>query len=401
MEPNYTPTPPTYQRKRRSDKYLEQDASALAAASAPAEAAPAAQRQPLRAVVTEDEAAARAAYREPIRVARPSSVQINAQPELGRREHQQRPAADQRKPIIVAGAEQPVRVPQPQRTAHPGTYAHQPTASQLPQAQPVQSVQPPMRRTVQPQQARQSAGYVPAADPTGIVRSASHDHMLQSGQPGSMALPVQAPVPRWILGAIMLVILLGLGCFTGRMLMDSYLYQQETAREEAFQKVVDAHPIQYLDLIQRYSMEYNLQPAFVASIILNESSYNTHAESSVGARGLMQLMPDTAQWIAHKLGLDSSYNAEQLWTAETNIRFGCWYLNYLSKQFSGDAVTVASAYHTGQGEVSGWLNNRTYAPDGRALSLTGMPDGPTKVYAGRVTRDYAIYDALYFKTFND
>ena len=114
----------------------------------------------------------------------------------------------------------------------------------------------------------------------------------------------------------------------------------------------------------------------------------------------MQLMPDTAEWIAHKLGMDSDWDVDKLWDPETNIRFGCWYFSYLNGLFSGDPVTVASAYHTGQGQVSSWLENSTYAPDGKALSLEAMPDGPTKTYAGRVTRDYGIYDKLYFHAFN-
>lgn len=81
--------------------------------------------------------------------------------------------------------------------------------------------------------------------------------------------------------------------------------------------------------------------------------------------------------------------------------YGCWYLSYLSRLFDGDPVTVTSAYHTGQGEVSSWLRNKEYAPDGKALSLTGMPDGPTKTYAGKVTKDYGIYDAIYFHAFNE
>lgn len=61
---------------------------------------------------------------------------------------------------------------------------------------------------------------------------------------------------------------------------------------------------------------------------------------------------------------------------------------------------MTSAYHTGQGQVSGWLLNENYSADGRTLSLDTMPDGPTKTYAGRVIRDYGIYDRLYFHAFN-
>lgn len=235
--------------------------------------------------------------------------------------------------------------------------------------------------------------------PTMARRGAYRDHMLQSP-------PVQAAPPRraeeksfpaWLTVSLVAALLICLGFFAGQALMDAYLVQRVNAREKARVAVLEAHPMQYRDLIERYCAQYNLQPAFVSAIILNESSYNTLAESRVGARGLMQLMPDTAQWIAHKLGLDETYHVDQLYEAETNIRFGCWYLSYLSRQFAGDPVTVAGAYHAGQGEITGWLGDGGRAG---ALTLDAMPDGPTKVYAGRVTRDYAIYDALYFGAFN-
>ena len=93
-----------------------------------------------------------------------------------------------------------------------------------------------------------------------------------------------------------------------------------------------------------------LAPAYVAAIIRNESSFQPRAESAVGARGLMQLMPDTAEWIAHKLGVEG-YAFERMYDPASNIRFGCWYLNYLSKMFLGNPVCVTAAYHAGQGQV--------------------------------------------------
>ena len=229
--------------------------------------------------------------------------------------------------------------------------------------------------------------------------------MLQSAPPTQAVLKKQARedyrLPRWMTGVTVALILLVLAGVAGCFAAQAWLTQRQQARESAYAQIVINHPLQYRDLIEKYAAEYNLQPAFVTAIILNESSFNTRAESSVGARGLMQLMPDTAEWIAHKLGQDSTYQVDLLWDAETNIQYGCWYLNYLSKQFGGDPVTVTSAYHTGQGEVSSWLQNRTYAPDGKALSLDSMPDGPTKTYAGKVTRDYGIYDALYYHVFNE
>ncbi len=203
-------------------------------------------------------------------------------------------------------------------------------------------------------------------------------------------------LPMWLTVSIIGCLILILALTAAQNLMQAYLVQRQTAREAAFQKVVDAHPIYHMDFIELYAAENNLQPAFVAAIILNESSFRSNAESSVGARGLMQLMPDTAEWIAGKLD-DRYYSFDHMFEAEQNIRYGCWYLNYLSKLFRGDPVTVAAAYHAGQTTVTSWLNDPTMAPDGLKLSLPAMKDGPTKTYAGRVTQAYAIYDALYYQ----
>ena len=109
----------------------------------------------------------------------------------------------------------------------------------------------------------------------------------------------------------------------------------------------------------------------------------------------MQLMPDTAEWIAHKLQL-SGYAFERMLDPESNIRFGCWYLNYLSRLFRGDPVAVTAAYHAGQGQVKVWLSDPLLSEDGYTLTQASLPEGPTKNYVGRVTRDYGIYQEKYF-----
>ena len=200
------------------------------------------------------------------------------------------------------------------------------------------------------------------------------------------------------------VVFVLLGLLAAHYLMQAYLTTRaeewETARQNtlSYYHVVEGesgNSITYQPLIERYAAEYNLRPAFVAAIIRNESSFRTDAESSVGARGLMQLMPDTAEWIAGKIG-DSNYSFDHLYDAETNIRYGCWYLNYLSKLFRGDAVLVSSAYHAGQTTVTRWLSDKGISSDGVTIPVDKLPDGPTKQYAGRVTTSYGIYEALLY-----
>ena len=202
-------------------------------------------------------------------------------------------------------------------------------------------------------------------------------------------------MPRWLRVSLITLTAVLAVSLTSYILMRAWLTRQANLPLQEQQAIDHQYPLEYRDEIQRISREYNLSPALIASVIRNESSFRPTAESDVGARGLMQVMPETAEWIAHKLKIDN-YSFEQLYTPETNIRFGCWYLNYLSTLFHGDPLCVICAYHAGQGEISSWLTNPSISSDGLTMNIDRLPEGPTKTYAGRVTRDYGIYQAKYF-----
>ena len=202
-------------------------------------------------------------------------------------------------------------------------------------------------------------------------------------------------MPAWLVAGLIAVIFVLLSGITAQALMGAYLVRQAELHEAEQQAILNNYPLEYRDLIEKYAAEYNLQPAYVAAIIRNESSFQPRAESSVGARGLMQLMPDTAEWIAHKLKVNG-YSFDRMWDPESNVRFGCWYLNYLSVLFQGDTVCVTCAYHAGQGTVTAWLSDPLISDGGKTLDLNRLIDGPTKTYAGRVIRAYGIYQSLYF-----
>lgn len=299
----------------------------------------------------------------------------------------------------------PSPVQQP-RSAAPAWYQQQTGYyTQLPNQRPPQLPAPqmPVRQAQAPgtnpqvQNRRNAVHHAPSAVPTaprGNITMAS----AQREYTDSNRLPV------WLTWTIVGLCIVLLGLLAAHYLMQAYLTTRaeewETARQNtlSYYHVVEGengNSITYQSLIERYAAEYNLRPAFVAAIIRNESSFRTDAESSVGARGLMQLMPDTAEWIAGKIG-DSNYSFDHLYDAETNIRYGCWYLNYLSKLFRGDAVLVSSAYHAGQTTVTRWLSDKSISSDGVTIPVDKLPDGPTKQYAGRVTTSYGIYEALLY-----
>ena len=151
------------------------------------------------------------------------------------------------------------------------------------------------------------------------------------------------------------------------------------------------YPMEYTELIRSRAAAEGLEPAYVAAVILAESSYNPQAVSSVNAQGLMQIMPETGAWIAGKF--DETYVEGCLFDPETNIRYGCWYLGYLLRRYDGDKTCSTAAYHSGQGTVDGWLKDPEYSTDGRTLNIIGGPRANT--YVGRVLEYYEKYTQLY------
>lgn len=163
---------------------------------------------------------------------------------------------------------------------------------------------------------------------------------------------------------------------------------QEKAPEPA---TIKTYPMEYTDLIRANAAEQEIDPAYVAAIILAESSYNPDATSAVNAQGLMQIMPDTGAWLAGKFG--EEYADGCLYDPETSIRYGCWYLGYLTRRFGGDLTLATAAYHSGQGTVDKWLANPLYSANGVKLDV--IPGPEAEKYVHRVLNYYEEYKKLY------
>lgn len=168
--------------------------------------------------------------------------------------------------------------------------------------------------------------------------------------------------------------------------------ERERARLQ-YESEVARHQVKYRELIEYYAAANSIDPAYVAAVIKRESDYDPGAVSRVEARGLMQIMPDTGDWLAGKVK-QYDYAWDMLFDPEVSIKMGCWYLGYLSRMFAGDPVLVACAYHAGQGNVRSWLEK--YSPDGKTLTLDQIPMDDSRYYAGKVLNAYAIYQQHYY-----
>ena len=155
------------------------------------------------------------------------------------------------------------------------------------------------------------------------------------------------------------------------------------------------YPLEYKPVIEEYCAQYGLDPAFVSAIILCESSYLPDARSGADARGLMQIMPATGQWIAGKLGDDDQFEPDMLYEPQLNIQYGCWYFNYLSERFDGEPGVMAAAYHSGPNLVARWLEDDRYSIDGRTLANIPDTSPQAQKYVARVLEAYDQYKRLY------
>ena len=154
------------------------------------------------------------------------------------------------------------------------------------------------------------------------------------------------------------------------------------------------YPINYIEEIQKYSNEYGVDPKVVLAIMRVESNFKSDAVSKVNAKGLMQVLPDTAKHVAKLLHVN--VNSVDLNDPETNVKFGTYYLKYLMQNFS-NMDTVYAAYNGGIGNVNTWLKDSKYSNDG--VSLYNIPSSETKNYVNKVNKALKAYEILYGKEF--
>lgn len=142
-----------------------------------------------------------------------------------------------------------------------------------------------------------------------------------------------------------------------------------------------------------YAREYQLDEAWIYGVIRQESRFVLEARSGTGAMGLMQLMPDTARWIARKLGL-SHFKAHDAHNPDTNIKFGAYYLRTLMDTLDKQAVLATAAYNAGPRRAQRWRDER--AMEG-AIYIESIPFSETREYVKKVMSNAMFYAVRFGK----
>lgn len=181
-------------------------------------------------------------------------------------------------------------------------------------------------------------------------------------------------------GAVLLIILLVIAILLG---IAGYFGYNYYIRAE--------HPMKYTNYVERYARENNIDRFLVYAVIKTESGYDSGAVSNVGARGLMQIMEETFEWIKYRLE-DEDTEYLDMFDPETNIRYGCYLLGYLCDEF-GNIETAMAAYHAGRGQVNEWLADPEISSDGVYLDMIPIPD--TAHYVSKIQKAMDTYIELY------
>lgn len=199
----------------------------------------------------------------------------------------------------------------------------------------------------------------------------------------------------WIVAGLLLIAMLTvIGLIGVKSFREAQAQRAEERRLQLLAEEKARYKLVYPEWINSYSAQNEIDPAMVAAVIYNESRFDPQAVSYLGARGLMQIMEDTGEWIALRLDESNAYSFDRMFDPETNIRYGTWYLGYLSRLFDGDIVKMAAGYHGGQNAVLRWLEDPEYSSDG--VTLTKIPFPDTEQYVQRVVNAYDMYKKHYY-----
>lgn len=152
------------------------------------------------------------------------------------------------------------------------------------------------------------------------------------------------------------------------------------------------YPKKYSEYVYKYAEEYGVDPLLVFAVIKAESNFNKDAVSNRNAKGVMQIVDNTAEEVASNIVLEEKYNSDMLFDEDINIKIGTKYLADLIKKYGNYYVAVA-AYNAGTGTVDKWIERKIIEADGS--NIENIPYKETNNYVRKIIRDYDIYTKLY------
>ena len=154
------------------------------------------------------------------------------------------------------------------------------------------------------------------------------------------------------------------------------------------------YPIEYSEYVEKYSKENNLDKYLVYAIIKAESNFDPHVTSSSDAKGLMQLMEETAIERSNMID-ERTIETHDLYDPEINIKLGTSYFAYLLGLFDNNTILALTAYNAGLGNVQEWINKGIIKKDGS--DIENIPYKETNNYVRKILKDYQMYMKIYEK----
>lgn len=167
----------------------------------------------------------------------------------------------------------------------------------------------------------------------------------------------------------------------------AFVIINSTSIQKLIQKKM--YPKKYSYEVEKYAKEYNVDQNLIYAVIKAESNFDENAVSRKNAKGLMQLMYDTATDVANITGL--KIDEDKILEPETNINLGTKYLSILISKYGNIGVALA-AYNAGSGNVDNWITEGIIETDGS--NIENIPFKETNNYVRKILRDYKIYSNL-------
>ncbi|WP_307721650.1 lytic transglycosylase domain-containing protein [Zemynaea arenosa] len=175
--------------------------------------------------------------------------------------------------------------------------------------------------------------------------------------------------------------------------LDRMVYTAEKTKSEV--DYSQRFPSPHEDILAPTTQALGLDLAWVYGLIRQESRFVSDARSSVGASGLMQVMPSTGKYVAGKIGLED-YGHDKLGELKTNLVLGSNYLDMIYEKFNRSEVLATAAYNAGPGRINGWRDKMDRSMEGAVFAET-IPFPETRNYVKNVLANTTNYAALFEK----